>query len=125
MVGNLLYWRNQRAVLVPGPEACYGYLGFVWSYGVTTIMGGSKGILQYSREYPTILVHLYIYMYVYLYIHVYNAIFYNTFAHSSPKQLKKRPFSLASAVSTDHSPLVKAPCCSPFCLCSCNFQPKI
>ena len=78
-----------------------------------------------SWEYPTILVHLYVYMYVYLYIHMYNAIFYNTFAHSSPKQLKKRPFSLASAVSTDHSLLVKAPCCSPFCLCSCNFQPKI
>jgi len=87
--------------------------------------GRIKGIPQYSWEYPTILVHLYVYMYVYLYIHMYNAIFYNTFAHSSPKQLKKRPFSLASAVSTDHSPLVKAPCCSPFCLCSCNFQPKI
>ena len=117
-----------------GLRMCLSILSWSWINFTHTVysdvnkaltMGGSKGIPQYSWEYPTILVHLYVYMYVYLYIHMYNAIFYNTFAHSSPKQLKKRPFSLASAVSTDHSPLVKAPCCSPFCLCSCNFQPKI
>jgi len=31
-------------------------------------IGGSRGILLYSQEYPTILVYFYVDMYIYLYI---------------------------------------------------------
>jgi len=36
--------------------------------GWVTLMGGFRGIPQYSKEHPTILVHFYIDMCIYLYI---------------------------------------------------------